>query len=99
MLNISSVIVSAKPGSAELVIARLRGIKGVEVHGASAEGRIVATIETEGDQASSDTFTHISGTEDVLSASLIFHQTESHPEMDISVAASPSGEAKIDREV
>ena len=86
-MNISSVIVHAKPGSAELVAVRLGAVPGVEVHGVSVEGKMVVTIETDDDQATTETFDLIGKTEGVLSASLIFHQTESNPEMDISVQA------------
>lgn len=86
-MNISSVIVHARPGSAEAVKALLNGMDGIEVHGVSPEGKLIVTIETDDDQGTTGAFERISMAEGVLSASMVFHQVESDPEMDISVEA------------
>ena len=88
-MNISSAIVHARPGTAGVVRGRLADIDGVDIHAVSEEGRIIVTIETEDDRGTADTFNFISQMDDVLSASMVYHQTESDPEMDISVEADP----------
>jgi periplasmic nitrate reductase NapD len=83
-MNISSVIVHAQPGAAEAVKARLARVDGVEVHAASAEGKIIVTIEATDDGCMADTFERISRLDSVMSASMVFHQVESDPDKEIS---------------
>jgi nitrate reductase NapD len=87
-LNISSVIVHARPGTADVLRTRLMAVDGVEIHAISDAGKFIVTIETDGDGATAGTFDLISKMDDVLSAALVYHQTESDPEMDISVEAN-----------
>ncbi len=87
LLNISSVIVHAKPGTADSVQASLRAVAGVEVHAVSDEGKLIVTIETEDDRATASTYETIGQMDNVMSASMVYHQVESDPEMEISVEA------------
>lgn len=82
-LNISSVIVHPRPGEAEAVRARLAGLGGVEIHAVADDGRMIVTIETEGDGAMANSFDAINRTDGVLSASMVFHQTESDPDKEV----------------
>ncbi|CAG0983048.1 Chaperone NapD [Rhodocyclaceae bacterium] len=86
-MNISSVIVHARPGSAETVRTLLNGMDGIEVHGVSPEGKLIVTIETDDDGGTTEAFERISKADGVLSAAMVFHQVESDPEMDISAEA------------
>jgi nitrate reductase NapD len=86
-LNISSVIVHARPGAAEAVLARLATVAGVEIHAVSDEGKIIVSIESDGDGSMVRAFETVSTLDDVMSASMVYHQYESDPEMDISVPA------------
>ncbi|HMX16213.1 MAG TPA: chaperone NapD [Rhodocyclaceae bacterium] len=83
-MNISSIVVHARPGSAEAVRGRLEDMRGVEVHAVSPEGKLVVTIETEGDDATVAAFEAINRMEGVLSASMVFHQNESDPDKEVS---------------
>jgi nitrate reductase NapD len=87
VLNISSIIVHPGPGLAEAVRARLDELAGVEVHAVAQDGRMIVTIEAEGDGAMADAFDAINKTEGVLSASMVYHQTESDPDVEITVEA------------
>lgn len=87
VLNISSVIVHARPGAAEAVLARLATVAGLEIHAVSDEGKIIVTIESVDDATMVRAFETVSTLDDVMSASMVYHQTESDPEMDISVPA------------
>lgn len=86
-MNISSVIVIPHPDHIEAVRLRLQEIDGVELHAVSPEGKMVATIEADGDRAMANAYEFISQLDGVLSASMVYHQKESDPEMEISVVA------------
>ncbi len=86
-MNISSIIVYPGPGQAEAVRARLVAVAGVEVHAMGEDGRMIITVETDGEGAMIDAFEAVNKTEGVLSASMVYHQTESNPDADISVGA------------
>lgn len=86
-MNISSVIVHARPGAADAVSDRLLALDGVEIHAVSPEGKIIVTIESDSDGATTGTYESIGRLDDVLSIALVYHQTESDPEMEISVEA------------
>ncbi len=86
-MNISSIIVNPAPGQAEAVRARLTQMPGVEVHAMADDGRMIVTVETDGDGAMVTAFEAINRTEGVLSASMVYHQTESDPDVQITVAA------------
>jgi periplasmic nitrate reductase NapD len=88
-VNISSVIVHPRPGEAEDVRARLVAIAGIEIHAVATDGRMIAIVETSSDGAMVDAFDAINNTEGVMSAAMVFHQSEADPEMEISVAAGP----------
>lgn len=82
-MNISSVIVHPRPGEAEAVRARLVALAGIEIHAVAEDGRMIATIETDGDGAMADTFEAINKTTGVMSAAMVFHQTEADPDKEI----------------
>jgi len=84
-VNISSVIVHARPGHAVWVQQALASIEGVETHAVSPEGKLIVTIETEGDRATANTFEAISQMDHVLSAAMVYHQAEAEPDAEISV--------------
>jgi nitrate reductase NapD len=86
-MNISSVIVIPHPQQIEAVRRRLEEIAGVEVHAVSPEGKTIVTIEGDGDRETTRIFEHIGQLDGVLSASMVYHQNESDPEMEISVEA------------
>ena len=86
-MNISSIIVIPHPDHIAAVQAALRKIDGVELHGTSPEGKMIVTIETEDDRATTQAYELISQLDGVLSASMVFHQLESDPETEISVKA------------
>lgn len=84
-MNISSIIVYPGPGLAEAVRARLVAQTGVEVHAVDEDGRMIITVETDGDGAMIQAFEAVNKTEGVLSASMVYHQTEANPDAEISV--------------
>ena len=79
-MNISSIIVHAKPDALSSVRGSLEQIPGVEIHAATDDGKLVVTIETETDGETAGTFDRINTMDGVMSAAMVFHQFESDPE-------------------
>jgi periplasmic nitrate reductase NapD len=86
-MNISSVIVIPHPERVDSVVAGLCATDGVEVAAVSPEGKIIVTIETDGDRETVQVYEAISVMDGVMSASMVFHQKEDEPEVEISVEA------------
>jgi len=84
-MNISSAIVHALPGDVNVVQAALGALAGVEVHAVSPEGKMIVTIETADDASNVATFEEIGRLQGVLSTAMVYHQTESEPEEEITV--------------
>lgn len=82
-MNISSAIVHARPGSLAVVQAGLAALAGVEVHAVSPEGKLIVTIETEDEGSNADTYQRIGQLDGVMSAAMVYHQTESEPDKEI----------------
>ena len=79
-MNISSVIVHAKPSEFLSVRGNLEQIPGVEIHAATDDGKFVITIESETDGETAITFDRINVMDGVMSAAMVFHQYESDPQ-------------------
>ena len=79
-VNISSVIVGARPGDAAVVRQGLAALSGVELHALAEDGRMIVTIEAPGDEATVQTFEAIRQLPGVLSAAMVYHQFESDPD-------------------
>lgn len=79
-MNISSIIVYAKPTELSSVRGNLEQIPGVEIHAATDDGKLVVTIETETDGETASTFDRINVMDGVMSAAMVFHQFESDPQ-------------------
>jgi len=82
-LDVSGVVVHAAPGRAARVRDALESIKGLTVHAVSAEGKIVATIETESEARSTERFEAIRALEDVLQVAMVYHQIETDPDQEV----------------
>ena len=79
-MNISSILVNVRAEQIAQVQQALVTLNGVEVHAATEEGRLIVTIEAESDQAVANMFEVINHLPGVLSASMVYHQTESDPD-------------------
>lgn len=87
-MNISSILVNARPGFADAVRARLEKLDGVEIHGVSPEGKFVVVIEAGSDGDTVSTFERISTLDDVLSTALVYHQFEPNPDDEVSLESN-----------
>jgi len=86
-MNISSVIVHAKPADIVSVRSGLEQIPGVEIHAANDDGKFIVTIETETDGETASTFDRINTMDGVMSAAMVFHQFESNPDDPVAAQA------------
>lgn len=88
-LNISSVIIIPHPDHIEKVRQQLEsgGLTGVELHAVSPEGKMIATIEADDDKDTVRAYEFISQMPGVMSASMVYHQQEDKPELEIAGAA------------
>ncbi|MCM2306358.1 MAG: chaperone NapD [Sulfuritalea sp.] len=87
-MNISSAIIHARPGDVAIVQAGLSSLAGVEIHAVSPEGKLIVTIVTEDDSSNVATYELIGQLDGVMSAAMVYHQTESEPENEVSVEAN-----------
>ncbi len=79
-MNISSVLVNARPEKLVQVQECLLALSGVEVHAATEDGRLIVTIEADSDQAVANMFAEINQQPGVLSVAMVYHQCESDPD-------------------
>lgn len=81
-MNISGVVVHAKPDVLERVRAKITELAGVEVHAVDKDGKMVVTIEKESDQDVADTFETLVKLDGVLSTSMIYHHFEAESNLE-----------------
>ena len=79
-MDISSVIVSAKPEQGAHLKSLLEAVHGVEVHVTADDGRMIATIEAESEKDTVKTFELIGQRPGVLAVSMAYHQVETNPD-------------------
>lgn len=73
-MNISGVIVRARPENVAAVRKRLAAIDGVDVHAATEDGRLIVTVEEESDRLLADAVLRLNSVPGVLAASMVYHQ-------------------------
>lgn len=78
-MNISGVIVRARPEQLAAVRARLAEIAGVEVHAATDDGRLIVTVEEASDRLLADAVIGLNNVPGVLAASMVYHQYDEGP--------------------
>jgi nitrate reductase NapD len=78
-MNISSVVVRTRPERAAAVRARLAELPGIEIHAATPEGRLVATIEDTTTALAADTFVRLHDVEGVLSVAMVYQYSDESP--------------------
>ncbi len=87
-MNISGVLVLARPEAAGTVKQRLAAMPGVEVHAVSEQGRLVVTVEEDDTRMMADTVAEVQNMPGVLSAAMIYHHYEDENEAGSQVACS-----------
>lgn len=75
-MHIAGVLVQTRTSSIPDVKLRLGGVAGLEVHTVSPDGRMVVTIEGDGRKAVADALFQVNAVDGVLSACLVYEQSE-----------------------
>ncbi|OIN92781.1 MAG: hypothetical protein AUJ20_06235 [Comamonadaceae bacterium CG1_02_60_18] len=88
-MNISSVVVYAQSQQLTAVQTALAALPGVQVHAQTADGKLVVCIEANDDRDAAATYETIERSAGVLSMALVFQQTESNPDQEITPCKSP----------
>jgi nitrate reductase NapD len=78
-MNICSAIVHAKPEVAGIVQASLEEFAGVEVHGGAEQGKLIVTLESDGDDALADTMARFNDVSGVINTVMIYHYCGDEP--------------------
>lgn len=76
-LHIAGIVVHALPDSVRRVAESIAGWSGVEVHAASRDGKLVATLEAPSAREIAACMDDIQRLDGVLSASLVYQHNES----------------------
>ena len=74
-MNICSLVVHTKPEMGAVVSRRLEAFEGVEVHGGQEVGKLIVTLEDQGEEISplSDTMNALRDVDGVVNTVLIYH--------------------------
>ncbi|RKZ88638.1 MAG: glutamate synthase [Candidatus Parabeggiatoa sp. nov. 1] len=80
-MNISGVLVHARPEQVAQVEKQLTEIPGVEVHAVTENGRLVVTVEQDNDKMIADTVLNIHNCEGVLSAAMVYQYGDDDTEV------------------
>jgi nitrate reductase NapD len=75
-IHISSMVVHASPDGLQAVKARIERLRGAEIHGESANGKLVVVLESDSQSHITDVIDKINGFEGVLGSALVYHQIE-----------------------
>ncbi|WP_275098701.1 chaperone NapD [Sedimenticola hydrogenitrophicus] len=78
-MNICSAIVHARPEVASVVQAHLEAFEGVEVHGGADAGKLIVTLEGQGDDALADTMAKFNEVTGVINTVMIYHYCGEEP--------------------
>ncbi len=81
-MNICSVIVSVKPENAPKISDLLNEMAGVDVFGGVPEGKLIVTLEDEGEKALADKMAALNDIKGVIDVAMIYHQEEDDAAME-----------------
>jgi periplasmic nitrate reductase NapD len=84
-VHIASLLIHAFPDKCAAVENSILGIEGSEIAHTNEDGRLIVTLETNSEANIVQTLTDIQLLTGVVSASLVYHQTDGEPE------AAPAG--------
>ncbi len=78
-MSISGLVIHARPEKTGLVRAELCRQDGVQVHGESADGRLVVTVDRSDDAAAIETISGFQNLQHVFSVSLVYSHFDHIP--------------------
>lgn len=75
-VHIAGVVVFARPDGMDAVTANIRAIPGATIHAASADGKIIVTLETESTKRTLDTMDAMRALPGVADVALVYQHAE-----------------------
>jgi nitrate reductase NapD len=75
-MDIASAVVHAVPGRRDEVRAQLEGLRGVEIHAETADGRFIVTAEDTPAGSAADAIMRLHTLDGVLSAAMVYQYSE-----------------------
>ena len=82
-MHISSIVVHVDPTAAVRVRGAVDKLPGVQTHAASADGKLVVTVEAPSEGESIAQFENVRALPGVLAVSMVFHQFEPDPDQEL----------------
>lgn len=82
-MNISSLIVDARPDLLPTVTTALQAVPGLEIHAATEQGKLIVTLESANDADILEATGRISALDGVMSVAMVYHQLEPNPEDEV----------------
>ncbi len=79
-VHISSLLVQTTPEKRAGIEAEILAFNGAEIAHSDVEGRLIVTLETPSESDILETLTQIQLLTGVVSASLVYHQTDGEPQ-------------------
>ena len=76
IISVCGVLVYVHPDKREATEARMLEIPGLEIHGASEEGKLVITVQTDSYRETGDAITRLQNVKGILSISMIYQHAE-----------------------
>lgn len=76
VISVCGVMVLIHPDKRESTEAKMLEIEGLEIHGASDEGKLVITVQTDSYRATGDAITRLQHVPGILSISMIYQHAE-----------------------
>jgi nitrate reductase NapD len=76
-MDIASAVIHAAPGRRAEVRAQLEGLRGLEIHAETPEGRFVVTVEDTAAGSAADTVVQLHRLDGVLSAAMVYQYSDS----------------------
>ncbi|MBI2314011.1 MAG: chaperone NapD [Betaproteobacteria bacterium] len=72
-MNITGILVHARPGEAEAARDQLQKLPGVEVHAVTPEGRLIVTVERPDERGMALAFDRFSRIPEIVSTVLVYN--------------------------
>jgi nitrate reductase NapD len=75
-MDIASAVVHAVPGRCAEVRAQLEGVRGIEIHAETADGRFIVTAEDTPAGSAADAIMRLHTLDGVLSAAMVYQYSD-----------------------
>lgn len=99
VISVCGVMVLIHPDKREATEAKMLEIEGLEIHGASEEGKLVITVQTDSYRETGDAITRLQHVPGILSISMIYQHAESLDEADSEAKPIQSVQSQKQAEV